>query len=115
MLGHILQSIAYLQSKEGVNMNCVKCQGPTDFRQGTSKKTGKPYKGYKCQNELCGHFEFINEKPETKPQQKNGKVNTDTMVMSYAKDIVIAQLTMGNNIDPWQATIDGYNKLKGAL
>lgn len=51
-------------------MQCNYC-GCQDmkFTDGISKKTGKPYAGFKCQNKECGHFEFTKVE-----QNKNGSM-----------------------------------------
>ena len=38
---------------------CMKCQQVMNFKQGVSKKSGKPYAGYFCSDRNCGHVEFV--------------------------------------------------------
>lgn len=39
---------------------CEKCGGVALFREGVSKSSGKPYKGYFCQDrENCNHVKFL--------------------------------------------------------
>ena len=49
---------------------CKQCGGVTEYKKGVSKKTGKPYRGYKCTS--CGKFEFIND---PNPQKVEGIVD----------------------------------------
>ena len=42
-------------------MNCTKCGGATQYKEGTAKKTGNPYKGYKCLDKQCDWFEFVKQ------------------------------------------------------
>ena len=83
---------------------CSKCGGETKFMEGTSKKSGKPYKGYKCLDRNCDNMDFIKDdpkpapKPVAKPQPiapNGGDSKVETMIMAYAKDLIVAQINQG--------------------
>jgi hypothetical protein len=106
-------------------MNCPKCNQDMELRQGVSKKTGKPWQGFKCLNPDCGHMEFIKDGPggikkeirssfspdlTVKPNCDDVKVKS--MILAYAKDLVVAQAQSSMNPpDMAMETIAVFNKL----
>lgn len=98
---------------------CSKCNGETIFKKGISKKTGKPYQGFKCIEEDCGNMDFIHEEPgvtkevrEVKPSVRNNDDKAKTMVMAYAKDLVVALINGGvAPPNPTDEVINIYKKL----
>ena len=40
-------------------MQCMKCRGEAEYREGVSKKTDKPYKGIFCLNDDCDFAKFL--------------------------------------------------------
>ncbi len=42
---------------------CSKCGGETKFVKGISKKTGKPFQGFFCQDPECNNVDFIKSEP----------------------------------------------------
>lgn len=47
---------------------CAKCMCQSfTFKQGISKKNGKPWKGWKCDNKECGDMVFESSYPAKKP------------------------------------------------
>lgn len=101
---------------------CV-CGTEMEFKSGTSKKNGKPYKMWKCPG--CGEAEFIKEpkkqfngtanKSES-GNNTNGKPAGDarSFCMSYAKDIVVAEIAKGDIKEPFKRVADGFKLLFSA-
>lgn len=108
------------------NIYCSKCGSETEFKKGIGKKSGKPYQGYKCVNPDCNNFDFIPDEegfkkvvisrelpkpPNTKPPN-NGDSATKSMLMSYAKDLVVAMMASGiAPPNPSMAVIGIYQEL----
>jgi len=100
---------------------CSKCGSQEmEFKQGVSKKNGKPWKGYKCA--LCSNMDFIDDPKPATPQKSpvaagNGgfKGNSESiraMCMSYAKDLVVGQIAANIPVDrPAVAIISTYRLL----
>jgi len=114
--------------QKGATMNCEMCGSPIKkVPAGIGRKTGKPYDAFKvCSNIECGF----------KPQDENGTRNVvvnslsakpnangngdnkaDTMLFSYAKDIVVAEIAQRTSFpeDPFDRAINGFKKFKKAL
>lgn len=94
---------------------CSKCGSDnTELKSGTSKKTGKPWKGYKCQD--CDNMDFVKTEKLTvaAPSNGNGK-SSDAMLMAYAKDIVVAEIAKGTVKEPFKRVADGFKVLLNAL
>ena len=72
---------------------------------GVSKSTGKPYESFETCSARCGFkvsqkpgfksFAVESHKPSQVPHPTNGENRDRTMVMAYAKDIVVARITAG--------------------
>ena len=110
---------------KGEKMQCPLCNVEMKFIQaGVSKKTGKPYHPfYSCpecnQTVNLGEGEEVPNRPKVimQPVPVNGnKTNTDSMLLSYAKDIVLAMLEKdlitANIIEEIEAV---YKRLKTIL
>lgn len=41
--------------------DCIKCGQVAEFKEGISKKNGKPYQMYKCTNKECGFADFVKD------------------------------------------------------
>lgn len=53
-------------------MNCVKCgSSNTELKSGVSKKNGKPWKRYKCND--CKEMNWVNVEKTTFKQQQQGE------------------------------------------
>jgi len=88
-------------------MLCPMCNSPIKtVAAGVSKKNGKPYNSFQaCSNRNCSYKPPIDESytPEQQPIQqapvaRNMSKACDEkkeMVMSYAKDLVVAEITTG--------------------
>ena len=51
--------------------SCSKCGAETEYKNGVSKK-GNTYEGYKCLDEKCNNFDFIN-----KPKQPTHQLSVE--------------------------------------
>jgi len=82
-------------------MNCPICGSEIkDIPAGVSKKSGKPYSAFSiCSNDECG-FKPVNEQGRksvvvaTNTSKPNGQTHPE-MIMSYAKDVIVAQIEAG--------------------
>ena len=83
---------------------CAKCRCQAfTFKQGISKKNGKPWKGWKCDNKECGDMVFESSYPPKKPgygyskpaSQPAGNLQDlmDILMIMDAKIAAIAKVT----------------------
>jgi len=117
-------------------MNCQKCGSANVVeKSGTSKKNGRPWAGIKCND--CYEMTFINKKEQAQVEQNHQKYfgkpvptepvsqpiqpgqcdkKIESMVMAYAKDIVVAELNNSIQIEnPFSRVIEGYKTLITAI
>lgn len=92
-------------------MNCSKCgSSNVELKSGVSKKNGREWKGYKCAD--CNNMDFLKtEKPKSAPVSNGHSDAYKTMVMSYCKDIVVAEIAKGEVKEPFKRVADGYKAL----
>ena len=104
---------------------CSKCNGETKFIKGMSKK-GNPYQGFKCLEPDCENVDWVRDEPtvtkivkETiSPQRKNNLDNSiKSMLLSYCKDLVCAQIQSDKYSEPLgiEDVIKNYERMKQAL
>ena len=107
---------------------CSKCNGETKFIKGVSKK-GNPYQGFKCLEPDCENVDWVRDEPTaTKivketislpPKLDKIRVDlaTSSMLMSYCKDLVCAQIQSDKYSEPLgiEDVIKNYEKMKQAL
>ena len=102
-------------------MKTCECGNEMSFKQGTSKKTGRPYSGWFCKKPEdggCGEAQFDPSPAPSTPQggyasaQKKPLDSVKTMLLSYAKDIVCARIASGEKIaEPIDATLTAFKIL----
>jgi len=83
-------------------MQCPICAGP--MWDNTVDKKNPKGPDYKCKNKECGHAVWLDNKkptifkpPKPEPIASNNSqpVGSRAMVMAYAKDLIVAQITAG--------------------
>ena len=68
---------------------CSKCGGNTTIKAGISKKNGKPWTGFKCQDQQCGNMDFQNSNGTTRPQPqiKKTQISNENEILKLLLDI----------------------------
>ena len=99
---------------------CSKCGSDNmEMRNGVSKKNGQAWSGFKCID--CGNMDFIKTKKVenrayTAPNSGISKPVTEQakkeMLISYAKDVVVAEIAKGIEVkEPFKRIADGFKVL----
>ena len=112
--------------EKGGIMQCPKCNG--EMWDNRAKKQSGEFKesspDYVCRDKACHEgiwLKDLKEKPEVIKElpksNGNGDNKADTMLFSYAKDIVVAEIAQGTSFpeDPFDRAINGFKKFKKAL
>ena len=102
-------------------MYCQKCNCEMKFvPAGVSRKTNKPYDSFwVCQNQECKATmkdnqvdNIINNIPKTQPQVNGKPIDHNSMILTYAKDVVVAEIGAGKDIqEPFKRIADGFKAL----
>lgn len=105
-------------------MYCLKCNSVMKFvSAGVSKKNGKPYDSFwSCQNPECKATQknnpvdqAVQQKTESRPQAPNSNnkpIDHNSMIMAYAKDVVVAEIMSGKDVtEPFKRIADGFKAL----
>ena len=86
---------------EEIRPACSKCGGDTEWKE-IQAKTGKWFEGDCCKNRDCkkiDNFKWLDRLPEKKSiqvhSQSQDPLRYDNMFKSFAKDIVVALIGMG--------------------
>jgi hypothetical protein len=70
---------------------CPQCGSELTFKQGFSKKNGKPWKANMCPNRQCGFVEWLKDgQPKPQPQQSS---ETEYQTKPTATDYVLDKLS----------------------
>lgn len=93
---------------------CSKCGSDNVvMKSGISQKSGKPWKGFKCQD--CDNMDFVRTQQSqgaNKFVAKGKNESYGTMILAYAKDIVVAEIGAGAlPKEPFKRVCDGYKAL----
>ncbi len=101
-------------------MNCTACGQEMTRKEGVSKKNGKPYAGWVCDSKVggCGAARWDERPAPSTPQggyqaaQKKPLDSVKTMLLSYAKDLIVARIASGEKItEPIDATLTTFKIL----
>src|SRR3990167_4337319 len=71
---------------------CSICGSETVMKTGFSKKNGKPWTGFKCQNQACGNMDFLPSNQNiSKPQIKKQTPTNEPEILKLLLDILRKQ------------------------
>ena len=93
-------------------MECPICNGPMWDNRGKKRNPKAP--DFKCKDKACDGAIWPPRDKKLVQAPVNGKTNNDsfrTMVLSYCKDIVVAEIAKGEVKEPFKRVADGYKVL----
>ena len=73
--------------------NCSKCGANAIMKTGISSKNGKPWTGFKCQDQACGNMDFLKSNQNITPQitPAKSKISNEPEIIKMLLDILRKQ------------------------